>query len=260
MTGMLRLGLRLTLDGGREAAARLIITAVAVALDVGLLLTTLASIDALRAQNARAAWLNTGSGRRHTPGRATRIAGPWLTMAGSRAMARRAGRPAVLTAGRRLEDSPRAAFRAVSGLILALFATCVAVGVITTSVDSQRPSSGTVASDTLVDHFYAVTAGRTVTSVASFPGAALQRLRSVRGVRGMAVIYAGPGPGAGAGTGPRVVSVSPDWSRAHSSRAPGPPAAARPGPASRRSGWTWPSRRRRWLPVPGPRSRCRRVG
>lgn len=114
-------------------------------------------------------------------------------MAGSRAMARRAGRPAVLTAGRRLEDSPRAAFRAVSGLILALFATCVAVGVITTSVDSQRPSSGTVASDTLVDHFYAVTAGRTVTSVASFPGAALQRLRSVRGVRGMAVIYAGPG-------------------------------------------------------------------
>jgi hypothetical protein len=120
------------------------------------------------------------------------VAGPWLTMAGSRAIVRRTGRPAVLLAGRRLEDNPRGAFRAVSGLILALFVTCVAVGVITTSVDSQRPSSGTVTSDTLVDHFYAVTAGRAVTSVASVPDTLLARLRSIPGVRGLAVIHAGP--------------------------------------------------------------------
>ena len=33
------------------------------------------------------------------------IAGPWLTMAGSRVMARRTSRPAVLIAGRRLSDN-----------------------------------------------------------------------------------------------------------------------------------------------------------
>ena len=56
---MIRLGLRLTLNGGREAAARLAVTAAAVALGVGLLLITIAGINALNAQNARAAWLST---------------------------------------------------------------------------------------------------------------------------------------------------------------------------------------------------------
>ncbi|GAA2873509.1 hypothetical protein Acy02nite_31260 [Actinoplanes cyaneus] len=62
------------------------------------------------------------------------IAGPWLTMAGSRLLARRARRPATLIAGRRLADDPRAGFRAVSGLMLALFVTSTATGVITTIV------------------------------------------------------------------------------------------------------------------------------
>ena len=56
---MIGLGLRLTLSGGKEAAVRLAITAAAVALGVGMLLVTLAGINALQAQNARAAWLNT---------------------------------------------------------------------------------------------------------------------------------------------------------------------------------------------------------
>ena len=67
------------------------------------------------------------------------IAGPWLTMACARVMARRASRPAALIAGRRLSDNPRAAFRAISGLILALFVTSVAVGIITTIVADQAP-------------------------------------------------------------------------------------------------------------------------
>ncbi|AEV84715.1 ABC transporter permease [Actinoplanes sp. SE50] len=62
------------------------------------------------------------------------IAGPWLTMAGSRLLARRARRPATLIAGRRLADDPRAGFRAVSGLMLALFVTTTATGVITAIV------------------------------------------------------------------------------------------------------------------------------
>ncbi|HEU5005851.1 MAG TPA: FtsX-like permease family protein [Jatrophihabitantaceae bacterium] len=60
------------------------------------------------------------------------FAGPWLTMVGSRLLARRATRPATLIAGRRLADNPSAGFRAVSGLALALFVTSVAVGIITT--------------------------------------------------------------------------------------------------------------------------------
>src|SRR5207249_1107036 len=46
------------------------------------------------------------------------VAGPWLTMLGSRIMARRAGRAATLIAGRRLADNPKTSFRAVSGLVL----------------------------------------------------------------------------------------------------------------------------------------------
>jgi hypothetical protein len=63
------------------------------------------------------------------------VAGPWLTMVGSRALARRASRPATIIAGRRLADNPHAGFRAVSGVTLALFVTSVATGVITTLVD-----------------------------------------------------------------------------------------------------------------------------
>ncbi|MFF7634676.1 FtsX-like permease family protein [Kitasatospora sp. NPDC008050] len=59
--GMVRLGLRLTVGGGREAAARLAIIAAAVALGVGLLLSTLAAINGIGTQNDRNAWLNTGA-------------------------------------------------------------------------------------------------------------------------------------------------------------------------------------------------------
>ena len=55
---MIRLGLRLTLGGGREAAVRLAVTTTAVALGVGLLLVALAGMNAINAQNARTAWLD----------------------------------------------------------------------------------------------------------------------------------------------------------------------------------------------------------
>ncbi len=60
------------------------------------------------------------------------VAGPWLTMTGARIMARRTSSPGGLIAARRLADDPRAAFRAVSGLVLALFITTVAVADLTT--------------------------------------------------------------------------------------------------------------------------------
>ncbi len=57
---MIRFGLRLALASGREAAIRLMTIALAVTLGVGLLLTSLAGINAVFSQNARYAWLNTG--------------------------------------------------------------------------------------------------------------------------------------------------------------------------------------------------------
>lgn len=71
------------------------------------------------------------------------VAGPWLTMAGSRLLARRARRPESLIAARRLADDPKAGFRAVGGLVLALFVTSVALGVMTTlAADRHQPGVG----------------------------------------------------------------------------------------------------------------------
>ena len=107
---MIRLGLRLTLNGGREAAVRLALTAVAVALGVGLLLITLAGINAVNAQNARYAWLATsaasappGPGSRPWPaadGGATRCGG---SCAPTTSAARLIGRVDVAATG---PDSP----------------------------------------------------------------------------------------------------------------------------------------------------------
>ncbi|MGH9098795.1 MAG: ABC transporter permease, partial [Acidimicrobiales bacterium] len=60
---MIRLGLRLSLNGGREAALRVLVTAAAVALGVGLLLIALAGVNGLRAQTERGAWLDSSPAR-----------------------------------------------------------------------------------------------------------------------------------------------------------------------------------------------------
>jgi hypothetical protein len=77
------------------------------------------------------------------------VAGPWLTMVGARALARTARRPAALIAARRLADDPKGAFRAVSGLILALFVTSVAVGVMGTIVAERGTTAGAAPARTL---------------------------------------------------------------------------------------------------------------
>ena len=58
---MIRLGLRLTLGSGREAALRVLVTAAAVALGVGMLLACLAGANGLHAQTDRGAWLDTSA-------------------------------------------------------------------------------------------------------------------------------------------------------------------------------------------------------
>ena len=124
------------------------------------------------------------------------LAGPWLTMAGARLMARRASRPSTLIAARRLADDPRAGFRAVSGLVLALFVTTVAVALITTE-NVKRPDSagGPAATNVLADQFIydrpSLSSGHA--SVPAPSATVLARLRGIRGVQGIVEVRAYPG-------------------------------------------------------------------
>ena len=123
------------------------------------------------------------------------IAGPWLTMAGARVLARRASRPAGLIAARRLADDPRAAFRAVSGLVLALFIFTVAAALIATQ-DTKKvtPVDGATAGNTLIDQFLTITDGGSATGSAPPPPATvLTRLRKIPGVQGVVEFQADPG-------------------------------------------------------------------
>jgi hypothetical protein len=127
------------------------------------------------------------------------IAGPWLTMAGARVMARRASRPGALIAARRLADDPRAAFRAVSGLVLALFIFTVAAALIATQDTKHHvPADGPAASNTLVDQFSTITqdssGNQAATGSAPPPSATvLTRLRQTPGVQGIVEVRADPG-------------------------------------------------------------------
>jgi hypothetical protein len=141
------------------------------------------------------------------------IAGPWLTMAGARVLARRASRPSALIAARRLADDPRAAFRAVSGLVLALFIFTVAAALLATQNTKHYVSiAGTAADNVLVDQFSninqaggpgpapgehrGVVAGGNLVAVGSAPApsaAVLTRLRQISGVQAIVEVRADHG-------------------------------------------------------------------
>jgi hypothetical protein len=119
------------------------------------------------------------------------VAGPWLTMAGARLMARRAQRPATLIAARRLADNPKAGFRAISGLIVALFVTSVAVGVITTMASYRTgPTATPAVRNTVVDDFINPVSGNF--QGVPLPAATLTRLQSTAGVRGVTAVHTNP--------------------------------------------------------------------
>ena len=124
-------------------------------------------------------------------------AGPWLTMTGARVMARRTSRPSALIAARRLADDPRAGFRAVSGLVLALFVTTVAVAAITTQNAKDLGPIGGSAAGVLADDLAGqplLSHGRpSRTSAVPPPAALLARLGRIEGVQGVIEVRADPG-------------------------------------------------------------------
>ena len=124
------------------------------------------------------------------------LAGPWLTKVGSQLMANRAGRPAGLIAARRLLDNPRAAFRSISGLVLALFVTSAAIGALGSIVATRTQSGSARSTDTLVDQFCGDTTGCAAgTDVASVSPAVLTGFRSTPGVKDVTVVHVSPFPG-----------------------------------------------------------------
>lgn len=118
------------------------------------------------------------------------IAGPWLTMAAARAVARRTSRPATLIAVRRLADDPKAGFRSVSGLILALFVTTATVGIIGTINHNRGTLAGDPQTRAAVQHGAMVGEPPMTDTV---PNRVLTDIRAVPGFRGVAVVHANPG-------------------------------------------------------------------
>jgi hypothetical protein len=131
------------------------------------------------------------------------IAGPWLTMAAARAMARWTSRPGTLIAACRIADDPRAAFRAVSGLVLALFITTVAAAAITTQNAVDLNQWGSAAeTNVLTDQISASNQANNgiganqgiVAPGPAAPAAPLTtRLSGIPGVHGVLVVRAVPG-------------------------------------------------------------------
>ena len=136
------------------------------------------------------------------------LAGPWLTMAGSRLLARRAQRPATLIAARRLADNPQAGFRAISGVVLALFVASVAIGIIATITEHQSFGSGhrATAQATLVDDLVDYQRQGLRTPVHTVPPATLAALHAVPGLRAVIAVRAAPNFGRPTFAGPGVVS------------------------------------------------------
>jgi hypothetical protein len=155
------------------------------------------------------------------------IAGPWLTMAAARLMARWTSRPGTLIAARRIGDDPRAAFRSVSGLVLALLVTTVATIAITTQ-DAKDPTRfGNIAESHVLtaqisaSNAVARNSGPGVRSGTANPGPAAPaaplaaQLSAVPGVQGVLVVRAVPGltiPGRFENLGVNAFGVNTDGS------------------------------------------------
>jgi hypothetical protein len=120
------------------------------------------------------------------------LAGPWFTTAGSRLMVKRANRPATLIAGRRLLDNPKAAFRFISGLVIALFVTSALVGALSSiAADASTSSGGGAGRATLAEVFCSFSTSNCPGSaqVSSVSVRMLSELRAVPGVRAVTVVH-----------------------------------------------------------------------
>jgi hypothetical protein len=116
-------------------------------------------------------------------------AGPWLTIVVGQSMLRLLRGSSAMLAGRRLQDNPAAAFRSISGLVLAVFVASVICGVLPSVMTSGSTKSipqpaGTVS---------ALLGGRQATGIDPATAAALlTRLHTTPGVDHLTAIRRAP--------------------------------------------------------------------
>jgi hypothetical protein len=117
------------------------------------------------------------------------IGGPWLTERAARLFARLTGGASPLLAARRLADNPKAAFRTVRGLVLAVFLGTVVAGLLPAVNSISATRNATALNNVLLDAFN----GGPGAGLAPRRGAAL--VSGLRGVRGATVfpLYAPSG-------------------------------------------------------------------
>lgn len=113
------------------------------------------------------------------------LAGPWLTMAGARTLARRSRHPAALIAARRLADNPGAAFRTISGLVVGLFVTTISVGILTTLNAERGSDLPGVARTLVVERLDRA-------EMTSVPASVVDALSATAGVRSVFVLRENP--------------------------------------------------------------------
>lgn len=107
------------------------------------------------------------------------IAGPWLTAQAARLFGRSARGSSALLAARRLADNPKGAFRAVSGLTLAVFlGTMVGLIVPALNATEATPTAGALSNILLGQIGLPTAAGQQLISgISAIPGA-LERVRT----------------------------------------------------------------------------------
>jgi hypothetical protein len=114
-------------------------------------------------------------------------------MVGARLLARRADRPEVLVAARRMADNPQAAFRAVSGLVLALFVASIAIGMITTIDAYDGPLHQSYASRVLFADLTPYWEGPAGVPSAPLVNGLVGRLQAQKGVSSVVAVRDVPG-------------------------------------------------------------------
>ncbi|MFL6111325.1 MAG: FtsX-like permease family protein, partial [Catenulispora sp.] len=114
-------------------------------------------------------------------------AGPWVTMQASRLLARLAGGAAATLAARRLADDPRATFRTVSGVTVAVFVGTAVAGVLPSAVRATTSGDRAPLNNVLRLRY---------DSVSLTPAAAAGAVRDLRAMPGVSAIpvYLGRDP------------------------------------------------------------------
>jgi hypothetical protein len=99
------------------------------------------------------------------------VGGPWLTTQAARLLARSVKGAAALLAARRLADNPKAAFRTVRGLVLAVFLGTVVAGLLPAVNSTTATPSANALSNVLLDGFMpGPVCGNSVNCTGSGPG------------------------------------------------------------------------------------------